>query len=110
MKQPPEIPTTEFSGQHSGWVSVGELAKALVGVPSFRRLSQEAKLTAGDEIMIRAGTIPARARWLVAHEIAEWYYRELGYSESDIEERCDALRGRPLRSTLLASARLTDSA
>lgn len=34
---------------------------------------------------------PARARWLVCHELAHWWFDRLGYRGEDLEARCDAL-------------------
>lgn len=42
-------------------------------------------------ILIRRGLSPARARWVVGHEIAEWVHLRAGYRGADIEARCDAL-------------------
>ncbi len=73
--------------------SVAELACALLGrEPGFGRIEPEAKLRRLDDaVLIREGVAPARARWLAAHEIAEWYYEQRGYDAEDREARCDAL-------------------
>lgn len=42
-------------------------------------------------VWVRAGVSPERARWLVAHEIAEWYYRRVHVHNSVKEGWCDAL-------------------
>lgn len=42
-------------------------------------------------VVVRRGVLPARARWLVGHELAELHFARVGYVGSDIEARCDAL-------------------
>lgn len=75
--------------------SVADLSLALMQrEPEFARIHQEAKLPSAEEgrrPLVRVGVLPARARWLAAHEIAEWYYAHIEYDEPDVEERCDAL-------------------
>ena len=50
-----------------------------------------ARVTGQWRIFVRAGTAAPRARWLVCHELAEWWYQRIGYCERDIEARCDVL-------------------
>ncbi len=42
-------------------------------------------------IAVRKGIPGPRARWLIAHEVAHWWYARIGYRGEDIETRCDAL-------------------
>ena len=42
------------------------------------------------QVWVRAGTAPARARWLVGHELGEWWYRDLRLPNRDKEQLCDA--------------------
>ena len=75
--------------------SVWELSRRLLGtVPVFAPLRTEAELSrtpGGWQVRVRRGTPPKRARWLAAHELAEWYLQATGYDGHDIEERCDRL-------------------
>lgn len=72
--------------------SMGELAFGVTGyAPRFAFLFQESKLTPAGEILIRHGTSPERAAWLIGHELAEWWYRKIGYREPDRESRCDSV-------------------
>ncbi len=75
--------------------NVVSLCRALTGYPPFlTRTGPEAALVrVGDvyRVTVRRGLLPARARWLVGHELAEWHYLRVRYLEADIEARCDAL-------------------
>ncbi len=71
------------------------LCRALTGRPPMTaRIRQEAcSARVGNEwrVVVRRGVLPARARWLVGHELAELHYARTGYRGRDIEARCDAL-------------------
>lgn len=41
--------------------------------------------------LVRRGLPPARARWVVGHELAEAVHLRAGYVGADIEARCDAM-------------------
>lgn len=62
--------------------------------PEFARLTTEASsaiINGRARVFVRRGTSPARARWLVGHELAEIHLAARGYSEPDIEHVCDAM-------------------
>lgn len=62
--------------------------------PRWCALPTEAKLDEDDEgpiVLLRRGLSPARARWLLGHELGEFWMRENGYEREDIEQRADAL-------------------
>jgi len=62
--------------------------------PRYAPIAQEATIArVGNEwrVYVARGTSPARARWLVGHELAEWWYQQRGYRGEDLEARCDAL-------------------
>mgnify|MGYP006921322019 FL=1 len=70
--------------------AIGALIEALTRrEPLLARMRAEGRCI-GDQVMVRGGVLPARARWLAAHELAEWWYARMGYDGADIEERCDA--------------------
>jgi hypothetical protein len=70
--------------------SIAELCLELTKrEPGFATLRNEARLV-DQQVIVRPGTFAPRARWLAAHELAEWYYAFIGYDGDDIEERCDA--------------------
>jgi hypothetical protein len=58
--------------------------------PRWAHIASEARLV-GDQVELRHGLDPARARWLLGHELAEWAHRRAGYVRHDLEARCDAL-------------------
>jgi hypothetical protein len=63
-------------------------------VPFSTRAGPEAQISrvpGGHRVCLREGLLPGRARWLVAHELAELHYERVGYSGPDIEDRCNAL-------------------
>lgn len=75
-----------------------ELTQRLLGGHVLRvhgetsgRLVQNAE---GFDIHIRPGWSPTQARWLVAHELAEWILARDGYRETDTETVADALAAR----------------
>jgi hypothetical protein len=76
-------------------VSAVALCRALTNDPPFlSRFGPEAqRARVGDRVRVcvRAGLLPARQKFLVGHELAEWHYARTGYRGEDIEERCDAL-------------------
>jgi len=62
--------------------------------PRYAPIGQEATVArVGNEwrVYVQRGVSPARARWLVGHELAEWWYQQRGYRGEDLEQRCDAL-------------------
>jgi hypothetical protein len=76
--------------------SPGALCRALLGRgPRYMpRLKVEACLAwvvDGFQVWVRTGTAPARARWLVCHELAEWCLRDLSLPNLEKEQLCDAL-------------------
>jgi hypothetical protein len=72
-----------------------ELARALLGasaVLSHTGLRAPAKyLPKQRQLWVRAGVNPRRARYLIAHELAEFWLLETGYSGDDFEAMCDAI-------------------
>lgn len=76
-------------------MSPGELCRRCLGTaPQFAPLRVEAALCrVRDEwrVFVRKGTRPTRARWLVGHELAEWWLKRQGHTGEDIEQRCDAI-------------------
>lgn len=44
-------------------------------------------------IFVTSRATVARRRWLIGHELAEYWYAQAGYRGADIERRCDALGG-----------------
>lgn len=77
--------------------AIGRLVEKLLGArPSTAPLLVDqaclVMLQGEWRIFVRRGTPTIRARWLVGHELAEWWYRKVrGYTGEDVEERCDAL-------------------
>lgn len=75
--------------------AIGALCKMLTGhAPEFVRMREPAYLPVVNgerRVYVRVGTDPARARWLVGHELAEWWYLRTAYRGEDVELRCDAL-------------------
>lgn len=76
--------------------SAAQLCRKLFGIgPEYsRHLRTEADsctLRGQHRVFVRPGLLAARSRWLVGHEVAEWWYRKIGYVGADVEERCDAL-------------------
>lgn len=76
--------------------STGQLCRKVLGVgPQYSkhlRTEADSCLLRGQwRIFVRPGIGAERARWLVGHELAEWWYRRIGYVGADVEERCDAL-------------------
>lgn len=77
-------------------VSVRSLSERLLGTrPCFAPMSEAgtlARVNGQWRIYVRKGTLPARARWIVAHEIGHWFWEtKANYRGYDIEARCDAL-------------------
>ena len=49
------------------------------------------QLDQADRIFISQYATPARARWLIAHELAEIHHQRVGYVGRDVEQRCNAM-------------------
>lgn len=85
----------EAGAEPADGLSVWQLCGELLGtVPEFVSMRTEAEVVPVNgrfRVFVRRGTRPARARWLVGHELAEWWYIVNGYRGPDIEARCDAL-------------------
>lgn len=99
---PDEI--AELEGEASALLTLGgqendeaprmiALCERIMGhVPQRARgLSVEACLVDGCRVLIRSNVPSPRARWLVGHELAEWWHLRTRYEGADIEERCDAM-------------------
>lgn len=75
--------------------NMAQLCRALLGAPPqiapIRSEACLARVRDQSRVYLRKGLDPARARWLVGHELAEWYYQRSGYIGDDIEDRCDAV-------------------
>lgn len=84
-----------LAGAEPGDLSLASLSLTLLGTrPRLLPLRAPAALVviAGhQQVVVRRGTPAARARWLVGHELAHWYYQRLGYTGCDLEARCDAV-------------------
>lgn len=78
-------------------LSPSELCARLpdVGQPDYSAtMRAQAELVRIDSVwvpFVRRGTPAPKARFLVGHEIAHWFYRRIGYRGLDLEARCDAL-------------------
>lgn len=75
--------------------NMAQLCRALLGSPPqvapIRSEACLARVRGESRVYLRKGLDPARARWLVGHELAEWYYQRTGYVGADLEDRCDAV-------------------
>ena len=76
--------------------SIARLCELVTGfAPRYERMRPDGKCAADEDGELRVSvrpTLPARrARFIVAHEIAEWWYARSGYACADIEDRCNAL-------------------
>lgn len=75
-----------------------ELAQRLLGghvIPSHDVVTARlARTPGGYTIHLRPGLPTVDARWLVAHEIAEWLLEQEDYREADAESVADALAAR----------------
>lgn len=75
--------------------AIGRLCAAITGHAPMRvRMRQEGCLVrVGDSwrVYIRSGLADDRARFIVAHELAERWHAMIGYRRDDIEDRCDLL-------------------
>jgi hypothetical protein len=75
--------------------SIATLCRAVTGYPpTVAKMREEGRCArVGDtwRVFVRRGLSAQRARFIVAHEIAEAWHRRIGYAEPDVEERCDAL-------------------
>lgn len=75
--------------------SMAGLARLLLRTPvKAVSMRGRAELTlVGDEwrIYVRRGTPAARLRFEIAHELAHWWFRRVGYPTEDRETCCDAL-------------------
>ena len=79
-----------------GPVNIRKLvAHHLGSPPQMARMRGEAELVVVQgqpRIYVRAGTMPARARWLAGHEFAHWWLRESGQEDAScLEMQCDVL-------------------
>lgn len=91
-----EVLITMAGGEASEGLSPQQLSLGLLGTrptyaPLLRTEAELARVAGSWRIFIRRGIPAARARWLVGHELAEWWYLRHDYREDDIEDRCDAL-------------------
>lgn len=75
--------------------SVADLCRGLgIAGPLWARLIADAEICwvrGHPRIYVRIGIPAPKARFCAAHEIAHWYYREVGLTPADIETRCDRL-------------------
>lgn len=76
--------------------SIARLCELVTGfAPRYERMRPGGRCAvddAGDlRVRVRPSLPARRARFIVAHEIAEWWYLRTGYAEPDIEDRCNAL-------------------
>ena len=83
-------------GEPSDGLSPQQLCLGLLGTrptyaPLLRSEAELARVAGEWRIFVRRGVPQARARWLVGHEIAEWWHLQRAYREDDLEARCDAL-------------------
>lgn len=82
---------------HSGEQApnIAQVCRDLLGAPPrLVPIACEAALVyvAGcHEVWLRPDVPAERARWLVAHELAEWWHLRTGYQGDDVESRCDAV-------------------
>jgi len=79
-----------------GPVNIRKLVAHHLGAPpQMARMRGEAELVIVNGqpwIYVRAGTYPARARWLAGHEFAHWWLRESGQEDPTcLEMQCDVL-------------------
>lgn len=61
--------------------------------PLRARIRYEAEVgfvSGAPRVYVRHRVAPARARWLIGHELGEIWYQRQGYREPDLERRCDA--------------------
>lgn len=75
--------------------NMAQLCRALLGAPPqiapIRSEACLARVRGESRVYLRRGVDAARSRWLVGHELAEWYYQRTGYVGPDLEDRCDAV-------------------
>lgn len=75
--------------------SIGRLCLALTGFPPkfvvMRADGKCARLRDDWRVFLRRGLDRERAVFVTGHEMAEWWYRLVGYCGDDVEQRCDAL-------------------
>ncbi len=71
------------------------LCKALIGSTpqrvSMRLEAEHATVKGAHRIFINKRVSAAREKWLIGHELAEWYLRRIGYHGRDIELRANAI-------------------
>lgn len=86
---------SEVGADEEGPQRMTDLCEGIVGVRPMRApIRQEAQLCIEDGkplVLIRDDVPTPRARWLVGHEIAEFWHRCVDYIGRDIERRADAL-------------------
>ncbi len=83
-------------GDPDGSVNVRRLVQYHLGTPpKLARMRSEAELVLVEgkpRIYVRAGTPPARARWLACHELAHWWLMKSGQEEAwHAEDQANAL-------------------
>lgn len=75
--------------------SVADICRGLgIAGPLWARLIADAEICwvcGKPRIYVRIGIPAPKARFCAAHEIAHWYYREIGAQVADLEPRCDRL-------------------
>lgn len=76
--------------------SIARLCELVTGfLPRYARMRPDGKCAVDDYGDLRVSVRPSlparRARFVVAHEIAEWWYMRNNYACLDIEDRCNAL-------------------
>ena len=77
--------------------AIASLCRALIGsAPQRVRMVGEADIVpfrGAWVLRVHRMILPARAAWLVGHELAEWWYhaRRHTFSQVELEARCDAL-------------------
>lgn len=75
--------------------NISQVCRDLLGAPPrLVPIASEAALVyvhGCHEVWLRPDVPPERARWLVGHELAEWWHLITGYVGDDVEARCDAV-------------------
>lgn len=96
--------------------NMAQLCRVLLGAPPkiapIRSEACLARVHGQSRVYLRRDVGAARARWLVGHELAEWYFQRAGYVAEDLEDRCDAVGAAlvaPRRSYRLAMRALGHS-
>ncbi len=75
--------------------AIAALCRVLLGSPpvraSIRHEAQLAHVDGAWRVLVRRDVSAERARWLVGHELAEWWHLRHDARPADIEARCDTL-------------------